>query len=48
MEDAIEKCKNEGLLISVGKVDSIRAVTHLDVSSNDIDTAIKIFKEVFK
>lgn len=47
VEDAIEKCKNKGLLISVGRIDSIRAVTHLDVSSDDVETAIKIFKEVF-
>ncbi len=44
----LKNVKNKGLLISVGKVDSIRAVTHLDVNSNDINTAIKIFKEVFE
>ena len=47
VEDSIVKCKEKGLLISVGKVDAIRAVTHLDVSSDDINKAVKIFKEVF-
>ncbi len=48
VEEAISKCKDKGLLISVGKIDSIRAVTHLDVSFSDINFAIKIFKEVFE
>ena len=47
-ENSIVKCKEKGLLISVGKVDSIRAVTHLDVSFEDVNKAIKIFQEVFK
>ena len=47
-ENSIVKCKEKGLLISVGKVDSMRAVTHLDVSFEDVNKAIKIFQEVFK
>ena len=48
VDEAISKCKNKGLIDFCRKVDSIRAVTHLDVSFNDINTAIKIFKEVFE
>jgi threonine aldolase len=47
VEKAIEKCKEKGLLISVGKVDSLRAITHLDVSFDDIDKTCKILREVF-
>ncbi len=47
-ENSIVKCKEKGLLISVGKVDSMRAVTHLDVSFEDVNKAIKIFQEVFR
>jgi len=47
VELAIEKCKREGLLLSVGKIDSLRAITHLDVSKNDITKAVDILKKVF-
>jgi threonine aldolase len=47
VEEAIRKCKEEGLLISAGKIDSIRAVTHLDVSFGDIGKAINILNKVF-
>lgn len=46
--NAIEACKQKGLLISVGKVDSLRAITHLDVSFEEIKKAQKILKDVFK
>jgi len=45
--DALDKCKAKGLLISVGKIDSLRAVTHLDVSFEEIQSAIKIMEQVF-
>ena len=48
VEDAMAKCKEKGLLLSVGRVDSLRAITHLDVSFADIEKTIKIFREVFK
>jgi threonine aldolase len=48
VEKALELCKGKGLLISVGKVDSLRAITHLDVSFDEITTAQKIITEVFK
>ncbi len=48
VQDAIEACKKRGLLISVGKVDSLRAITHLDVSFEEIKKAQKILKDVFK
>lgn len=46
VEDTIEKCKERGLLISVGQVGSLRAVTHMDVSFEDIQKAIEIISEV--
>jgi threonine aldolase len=48
IEKAIEACKKKGLLISVGKVDSLRAITHLDVSFDEIEKACNIIREVFK
>jgi threonine aldolase len=48
IEEAMQKCREKGLLLTVGKVDSLRAVTHLDVSFDDINSALKIFKDVFK
>ncbi|MCX6149143.1 MAG: low-specificity L-threonine aldolase [Ignavibacteriales bacterium] len=47
VEDAIVKCKEKGLLVSMGKIDSIRAVTHLDVSFDETAKAIMIMEEVF-
>ncbi len=47
VEDAIEKCKNEGLLLSEGKVGLLRAITHLDASFDEISEAQKILRKVF-
>ncbi len=48
VNEAIEKCKEEGLLISEGKPGYLRAIMHLDVSFDEIDKARKILNEVFK
>jgi threonine aldolase len=48
VEKAIEACRQKGLLISVGKVDSLRAITHLDVSFDEIEKARGIIKDVFR
>lgn len=45
--EAQQKCREQGLLLSIGKADSLRAVTHLDVTFNDIDKAITIINNVF-
>lgn len=47
VEDGIFKCKEKGLLFSVGKIDLIRAVTHLDVTMDDIKKAADIIDKVF-
>lgn len=47
VELAIEKCREKGLLLSMGNVGYIRAVTHLDVSDSQIENAIEILREVF-
>lgn len=46
-ETAMEKCREKGLLISGGKIDSLRIVTHLDVSFEEVQQAISILEEVF-
>ncbi len=48
VEKAIELCREKGLLISVGKIDSLRVITHLDVSLDEIKKAQIIIKDVFK
>ena len=47
VEEAIKNCKAQGLLLSVGKIDLIRAITHLDISSEDIKKAADIIEKVF-
>lgn len=47
VEDGIKKCKDKGLLVSVGKVDLIRAITHLDVSFEEVKKAADIIDQVF-
>lgn len=47
VEDSIRLCKEKGLLLSEGKVGLLRAVTHLDVSFEEIEKTKKIIKEVF-
>jgi threonine aldolase len=47
VEAGLERCKEKGLLLSVGKIDLIRAITHLDVSFKDIEKSADIIDEVF-
>lgn len=47
VEESISKCKDKGLLVSTGKVDLIRAITHLDVSFDDVKKAADIIDQVF-
>jgi len=47
VEESINQCKEKGLLLSEGKVGLLRAVTHLNVSFEEIEKAKKIIKEVF-
>lgn len=47
VDEGIRRCKEEGLLLSVGKIDLIRAVTHLDVSMNDTIKAAEIINKTF-
>ncbi len=46
-EDVVSKLKEKGLLISAMGVRTIRAVTHLDISADDITKAKQIFTEIF-
>ncbi len=46
IEDFQLKCKDAGLLLGTGKVGEIRAVTHMDVSSEEINEAVKIIERV--
>ena len=48
VENGIKLCKEKGLLLSVGKIDLIRAVTHMDATMDDIKKAADIIDDVFK
>jgi len=39
-------CKEKGLLLTQGTVDSLRAVTHMDVDDEDVEKAADILAEV--
>lgn len=46
VEDFLCKCKENGLKLGTGKVGVIRAVTHIDVSIEEIDQAVKIIEKI--
>lgn len=47
VEEGLQRCKERGLLLSVGKVDLIRAIAHLDVSFDEVKKAANIIDQVF-
>jgi len=47
VDEGIKRCKENGLQLSVGKIDSIRVITHLDVSMDEVKQAANIIDEVF-
>jgi threonine aldolase len=46
VDDFLNKCKENGLLLSTGKVGVIRAVTHMDVSFTNIKSAVEIINKI--
>jgi threonine aldolase len=47
VEEGLKRCKEKGLLLSVGKVDLIRAIAHLDVTFEQVKKSADIVDEVF-
>jgi threonine aldolase len=47
VEEGLKRCKDKGLLLSVGKIDLIRAIAHLDVSFDEVKKAADIIDQVF-
>lgn len=47
VEEVLKKSQSKGLLLSVGKPGTLRAVTHMDISNADINRACKILDELF-
>ncbi len=45
--EALSKCKEAGLLLTPGTVDTLRAITYLDVNDDDVEKAAGILAEVF-
>ena len=46
VSEAMSVCKEKGLLLTQGTVDSLRAVTHMDVDDEDVEKAADILAEV--
>jgi threonine aldolase len=46
-EEGLKNCKEKGLILTPGTIDSLRAVTHLDICDDDIEKAANIIDEVF-
>jgi threonine aldolase len=47
-EEGLKRCREKGLILTPGTINSIRAVTHLNVIDADIENAANILDEVFK
>jgi threonine aldolase len=47
-EEGLNRCKDKDLILTPGTIDSLRAVTHLDINDDDINEAADIIDEVFK
>jgi len=45
--EALSKCKEVGLLFTPGTVDSLRAITHLDINDSDVEKAGDILVGIF-
>ncbi|MBU2493901.1 MAG: aminotransferase class I/II-fold pyridoxal phosphate-dependent enzyme [Bacteroidetes bacterium] len=46
-EDAISKCKDNGILLNTGGINTLRIVTHMDVSFEDIEYTKNVFEKIF-
>lgn len=46
VDEVLEICEKKGLLLSVGQVGTLRAVTHMDINFEDIEQAINIISQV--
>ena len=47
VNETIVKCKENGLLLLQGTVDTLRAITYLDVDDADVEKAADILADVF-
>lgn len=48
VDDFLTKCNENNLLLGTGKVGVIRAVTHMDVTFEQIENALKIIEKIVK
>ena len=46
--ELVEKLKEAGVLMSATDVDTIRAVTHLDVTSEEVERAVEILRSIME
>jgi len=45
--EGLNKCKEAALLLTPGTIDTLRAITHLDVDDSDVEKAADILADVF-
>jgi len=45
--ESLSKCKDAGLLLTPGTIDTLRAITHLDVDDDAVEKAADILEQVF-
>ena len=46
-DSGLQLCREKGLILTPGTIDTLRAVTHLDINDEDINKAADIIDEVF-
>jgi threonine aldolase len=44
----VQELKEQGVLMSATAPTLIRAVTHLDVSTADVEQAVKVIRQIFR
>jgi len=47
ISESLSKCKDAGLLLTPGTIDTLRAITHLDVDDAAVEKAADILEQVF-
>lgn len=47
IDDVLDKCKENGILLNPGGVNTIRVTTHMDITDEDIEETKRIFGEIF-
>ncbi len=47
VDEALKKCKENGILLNPGGVNTLRVVTHMDISFDQVEKSKEIFEKIF-